>query len=149
MHWKNFLLVIIKILGLFVNSLTVNEKRYLLTRDNSTQTIQMELSEKQNTFSLFFFFAFLKSILNFKHLRKNDDHCSWCISRNTGSEKYGWINVQKPECQRTLRQATRQMGQNTLAIWIAAHLHYLLITVKLVTLEKVCFSDTQNPKAVC
>ena len=40
------------------------------------------------------------------------------------------------------------MGQNTVAIWIAAHLHYLLITVKLIALEKVSFSDTQNPKAV-
>ena len=41
------------------------------------------------------------------------------------------------------------MGQNTIAILIAAHLHYLLITVKVVALEKVSFSDTQNPKAVC
>ena len=28
-------------------------------------------------------------------------------------------------------------------------LQYLLITVKVVALEKVSFSDTQNPKAVC
>ena len=41
------------------------------------------------------------------------------------------------------------MGQNTVAILIAACLHYLLITVKLIALEKVSFSDTQNPKAVC
>ena len=41
------------------------------------------------------------------------------------------------------------MGRNTVAIWIAARLHYLLITVKLIALERVCFSDTQNPKAVC
>ena len=40
-----------------------------------------------------FFFAFLKAILNFKHLPKKDDPRSWCISGNTGSEKYGWINV--------------------------------------------------------
>ena len=35
----------------------------------------MQLSEKQNTFSefFFFFFAFLKSILNFKDLTKKDD----------------------------------------------------------------------------
>ena len=61
-----------KILRLFVNTLTVNEKHYLLIRDNLTQTIQMQLSEKQKTFSEFFF-AFLKSILNFKHLPKKDD----------------------------------------------------------------------------
>ena len=40
------------------------------------------------------------------------------------------------------------MGQHTVAILIAAHLQYLLITVKVVALEKVSFSDTQNPKAV-
>ena len=34
--------------------------------------IQMKLSQKQKTFSEFFF-AFLKSILNFKHLPKKDD----------------------------------------------------------------------------
>ena len=62
-----------KILSLFVNTLTVNDKHYLLTRDNLTQTIQMQLFEKQKTFSQFFFFVFLKSILNFTHLPKNDD----------------------------------------------------------------------------
>ena len=57
---------------LFVNTLTFNEKHYLLTRDNLTQTIQIQLSQKQKTF-FEFFFAFLKSILNFKHLPKKDD----------------------------------------------------------------------------
>ena len=61
-----------KILSLFVNTLTVDEKPYLLTRDNLTQTIQIQLSQKQKTF-FEFFFAFLKSILNFKHLPKKDD----------------------------------------------------------------------------
>ena len=72
MHWKKSLLVIHKILRLFVNTLTVDEKRHLLTRDNLTKTIQIELSRKEETF-FEFFFAFLKSILHFKHLRKKDD----------------------------------------------------------------------------
>ena len=55
------LLVIQKILRLFVNILTVNDKHYLLNRDNLTQPIQMQLSKKQKTFSEFFF-QFLKSI---------------------------------------------------------------------------------------
>ena len=59
-------------LRLFVKTLTVDEKHYLLTRDNLTQTIQIQLSQKQKTF-FEFFFAFLKSILNFKHLPKKDD----------------------------------------------------------------------------
>ena len=61
-----------KILRLFVNTLTVDDKHYLLNRDNLTQPIQIQLSQKQKTFSEFFF-AFSKSILNFKHLPKKDD----------------------------------------------------------------------------
>ena len=57
---------------MFVNILTADDKHYLLNRDNLMQPIQMQLSQKQKTFSEFFF-AFLKSILNFKHLPKNDD----------------------------------------------------------------------------
>ena len=61
-----------KILRLFVNKLTVNDKDYLLNRDNLTHPIQIQLSQKQKTFSEFLF-AFLKSILNFKLLLKKDD----------------------------------------------------------------------------
>ena len=67
--WKKSLLVMHKILGLFVNTLTVDDKHYMLNRDNLTQPIQIQLSLKQKTFSEFFF-AFLKSILNLKHLIK-------------------------------------------------------------------------------
>ena len=62
-----------KILRLFVNTFTVNDKHYLLNRENLTQPIQMELSEKEKIFPNFFLFAFLQSILNFKHLPKKDD----------------------------------------------------------------------------
>ena len=41
------------------------------------------------------------------------------------------------------------MGQQTVAILMAAHLQDLLITVKVVALGKVFFSDTQSPKALC
>ena len=40
---------------LFVNTLTVNGKHYLLNRDNLTQAIQIQLSEKLKAFSEFFF----------------------------------------------------------------------------------------------
>ena len=52
--------------------MTDNDKHYLLNRDNLTQQIQMQLSEKQKSFSEFFF-GVLKSILDFKHLSKKDD----------------------------------------------------------------------------
>ena len=82
------LLVIHKIIRLFVNRLIVNENHYLLNRDNLTQPNQMILYQKQKTFSDFFF-AFSKSILNFKHSPKKDDPHSWCISGNPAFEKYG------------------------------------------------------------
>ena len=48
----------------------------------------MQLSKKQKTFAEFSF-AFLKYILNLKHLPKNGDPHSWCVSGNTGCEKCG------------------------------------------------------------
>ena len=61
-----------KILTPVFNTVTVHDKCYLLNRDNLTQQLQMQLSEKQKTFSEFVF-AILKSILNFKLLPKKDD----------------------------------------------------------------------------
>ena len=75
-------------LGLLVNTLTVDDKHYMLKRDNLTQPIQIQLSLKEKTFSKFFF-AFLKSILNYKHLPKKHDPYSWCLSGNTCSWKHG------------------------------------------------------------
>ena len=60
-----------KILRLFVNTLTVNDKHYLLNRDNLMQPVQVQLSREKKAFCEFFF-AFLKSILNSKYLQKND-----------------------------------------------------------------------------
>ena len=51
--------------------------------------------------------------------------------------------------QKTLRQNTQQMGQNTVPILMAAPLQYLLITVEVVALEKVSFSETKIPERVC
>ena len=51
-------LLIHKVLRLFLTTLTVDEEYYLLNRDNLTQTIQMQLSQKQKTFSQFFFSHF-------------------------------------------------------------------------------------------
>ena len=72
--------------------MAVNDKHYLINRDNLTQPIQMQLSDKQKTFSQFSF-AFLICILIFQHLPKKDNPRTWCVSGNTGSEKYGYINV--------------------------------------------------------
>ena len=51
MHWKKSVLVIHKILRQFFNILTVDEKYYLLKRDNLTEPIQIQLSQKEKSFS--------------------------------------------------------------------------------------------------
>ena len=61
-----------KILRMFVNILTSDDKCFLLNRDNIRQPIQMQLSQKQKNFSQFVA-AILKSRLNFEHFLKKDD----------------------------------------------------------------------------
>ena len=63
------MLVLCKISGLFLNTLTDDDKYSLLYGDNLTQPIQILLSQKQKTFSQFGS-AFLKSTLNFEHFQK-------------------------------------------------------------------------------
>ena len=55
---KSLFLVIHKVLRLFLNKLTVDEKHYLITGDNLTQTIEIQLSQKQKTFCEFFILRF-------------------------------------------------------------------------------------------
>ena len=73
------MLVLCKILRLFVNTLTDDDKYSLLYRDNLMVTIQILLFQKQQTFS-HFFSAFLKPTLNFGHFEKKDDPHSRYIS---------------------------------------------------------------------
>ena len=62
-----------KVLKLFVHAVTARDNYSLGNRDNLTQTIQMELSEKQETLSqFFFFFECLKSTLNFDRFPKKE-----------------------------------------------------------------------------
>ena len=63
------MLVLCKILGLFVNTLTDDEKYSLLYRDNLTQPIHILLSQKRNTFSKLSS-KILKHTLNFEHFQK-------------------------------------------------------------------------------
>ena len=74
-----------KILRMFVNILTSDDKCFLLKRDNLRQPIQMQLSQKQKNFSQFVA-AILKSRLNFEHFLKKDDPHRWFISEFTDSK---------------------------------------------------------------
>ena len=63
------MLVLCKILGLFVKTLSDKDGYCLLYGDNLTQPIQILFSQKQKIFSEFFC-AFLKCTLNFEHLQR-------------------------------------------------------------------------------
>ena len=56
-------------LGNLVNTLAADEKYHVLNTENLTIPIQMQLSQKQKTFSQFSA-TFSKSSLNFKHFEK-------------------------------------------------------------------------------
>ena len=80
------MLVLCKILGLFVNTLTDDGKYSLLYRDNLTQQIQILLFQKPKTFSKLSSEIF-KPTLNFEHFEKKDYPHSRIISQITVSEK--------------------------------------------------------------
>ena len=82
---KKSLLLTCQILGLLVNTLATDEKYPVLNRENLTILIQMELPQKQKTFSELPA-AFLKSRFTFVYFEKEHDPHSFCISEITDSE---------------------------------------------------------------
>ena len=54
---------------MFVNILTANDKYSLLNRDDLSQPIQMQVSQKEKKFSQFVS-EVLQAILHFKHFQK-------------------------------------------------------------------------------
>ena len=92
--WKKSPLVICKVLGLFVNTLTADYKYSLLNRGYLLRHVQMQLSQKRKTFSnffiyLFIFFTFSEFKLNLEHNQKKEDPHSWCIFELRDPEKRG------------------------------------------------------------
>ena len=80
--------MVYKILGLFVDLLTADDKYYILNRRKLWQSFQMELSQKRKVFFQCFF-SFLKFRFNFEYFEKKDDPHSFCIFKLTDSEKRG------------------------------------------------------------
>ena len=77
--WKKSLFLICKILDWL---LTPDHRYSIISRDNVTIPIQIQLSRKQKKFSQFFA-AFLKSRLNFKYFGEKDDAHIFCTSDMT------------------------------------------------------------------
>ena len=80
--------MIFKILWLFVNTLTADEKYYVVNGENLTQDIQMALSKNQKYFSEMFS-ASSKFRLILEHFQSNDDPQRWFCFRITDSEIRG------------------------------------------------------------
>ena len=92
-HWslpsqfsqKKSLLLTCQILGLLINKLDSDDRYPVLNRDNLTIVGQMQLPQKQKTFSQFSA-AFFKSRFNFKYFEKKDGARRFCISEITDFE---------------------------------------------------------------
>ena len=69
LSFKKSLLEICKMLRFFIKTLTTDDKHSLLNRDNLTQPIPTQLSQKQETFSQFFS-PLLKYSFNSEHFQK-------------------------------------------------------------------------------
>ena len=82
---KKSLFFTCEILRLLANTLTANENYPVPNRDNLTIPIQMQLSQKQQTFSQFLA-GFWKYTINFKFFGKKDYPQRFCISEITDSE---------------------------------------------------------------
>ena len=86
------LLVIYKILGLLVNTLTTDDKYPLLNSGNLTKPIQMQRSKKEKN-CFYFFFYFFKSRSHFEQFQKKICFLKLIYFgnyrlRNTCSDKY-------------------------------------------------------------
>ena len=64
-----------KILGVFVNTMTADGKYPIQDCENLQLPIEMQLSKNRKTLSQFFV-PFLESTSNFKHFERKDDHHS-------------------------------------------------------------------------
>ena len=102
MSWKKSALVRSKILGLFVNTLTVE---YMYSRRNMqtfTQKVQTPLSLKQKIFSGFFI-AFLNFTWNAELFQKKGESSSLSISEIIDSKRGGYLSAWKALLQKSFR----------------------------------------------
>ena len=66
--------------------MAADDKYSFLNRENLTKPIEILLSQRQNSFSIFLS-TFPKSTLKFEYFQRKDDPHSLCISEITDSEK--------------------------------------------------------------
>ena len=107
-------------LGLLVNILAADKMYPVLTRDNLTIPIQMQLSQKQKTFSQLFA-AFLKFRLNFKYFGKKYYPHRFFISEITDSKNV----IRKMSKKSRFREPfDKQHGKRAQALLKSASQHH-------------------------
>ena len=92
MSWKKSPSVWYKILRLFVNALTADDKYSGSNMQNLRQQFQTPLYQKQKILSPLFI-AFLKCAWNLEHFQKKDEYSSLIISEVIDAEKRDYLNV--------------------------------------------------------
>ena len=92
LSWEKSLLLTCKTMGLLVNTMPANEKYPVLNRDTLTIPIQMQLSQKQENFSHFFFLLF-KLYIKFWIFWEKRWPSELLYFRYYGLQKCGEINV--------------------------------------------------------
>ena len=92
MSWKKSALFWSEILGLFIHTLTADNKYSRCNVHNFTQQAQTPLSQKQKTFCEFFI-EFVKCAWNLAHFEKKNEYPSLIISEMMDCERGGYLNV--------------------------------------------------------
>ena len=92
LSWKKTALLWLKILRLFLNTLTADDKYSCRIMQNFLQQLQTLSSEKRKTYSGFFI-AFLKCAGNLEHFEKKEESTSLIIVEIIVSERGCYWNV--------------------------------------------------------
>ena len=92
LSWKKSALVWSKILRLFLNTLTADNKYSGCNVQNFAQQVQTPLSQKQKTY-YGFFIAFLKCVSNLEHFEEKDEYPSLIFPEMMDWERGCYLKV--------------------------------------------------------
>ena len=145
---KKLLLLTWKIFGLLVNTLAANEKYPVLNREYLTIPIQMELSQKQKTFSEFFA-AFLKSYWNFERFEEKKMSFIAFVFSKLQTLKTWLDKCLKSPVLEDLFASNMVNVPEEISKCITSPLSCSLITAKFIELEKVSLIDIKNLRTAC
>ena len=98
--WKNFVLVIFEISGLFVKTLTDEYMYSHRNIQNFSKQLQTQLSQKRKDFS-WVFFAFFKCKSSLEHFGEKDETSSLSVPKINDPKWSGYLNVLKALLQNT------------------------------------------------